>query len=411
MKALIVINGLGTGGAEHSLAALLPDLLRADIRPVLAALHRRGEGVQEGIVASGVPVHFAPASSFRTTLPWLRALVYRERPDLVHTTLFEADVAGRVAARSLAPVLTSLVNTSYAPERFDADPRLDRLKIRTTRAIDGFTARRLTAHFHAITWAVADAAIRALRIDARRMSVVERGRDPAVFRPRTQEDRAAARRALGLPQTVPVVATVGRQEHQKGQRYLIDALALVTRRHPDVRLLIAGRSGNASSALTAAIRRHGLTQRVHLLGHLADVRPVLAAADVFAFPSVYEGLGGALIEALACEVPVVVSDLPVLREVLRSHSAGLVTRPQDATTLAAALERVLGDEALASALARHGRLEFERRFTLERSNQLMIDLYRSVSAGAPRDVGGDRMGATDDGRKARQRGIGRHPQA
>ena len=146
-----MINGLGTGGSERSLAELLPRLRERGVEPVIACLFRRTEGVHEGVEAQGFDARVLPGPGWAARARALRRLVRATEPDLVHTAIFESDVLGRWAARRTSvPVLTSLVNTSYGPAR-RADPNVRAWRLQVVRTVDGWTARHLTAHFHAVT--------------------------------------------------------------------------------------------------------------------------------------------------------------------------------------------------------------------------------------------------------------------
>jgi glycosyltransferase involved in cell wall biosynthesis len=126
------------------------------------------------------------------------------------------------------------------------------------------------------------------------------------------------------------------------------------------------------------VDRHGMNQRVHLLGHRDDLPEVLAAADIFVFPSLFEGLGGVLIEAMALGLPIVASDLPAIREVVEEGGNALLVPHSDPGALAVAIDRMLGDDAMRKSFAARGRKIFNERFTLERSTQGMLDLYRKL---------------------------------
>src|SRR5205823_1865576 len=105
------------------------------------------------------------------------------------------------------------------------------------------------------------------------------------------------------------------QERQKAQWALLEAVPRLVERQPDVVVLVAGREGNATSELALRMRDPIVRAHVRVLGHRADVPDLLAASDVFAFPSIFEGLGGSVIEAMALGLPIVASDLSALREV------------------------------------------------------------------------------------------------
>ena len=378
MQVLHVINSLGAGGAERSLAELLPELRDRGIDSRIACFHHRDAGVHDEVVAAGFEVHVLSAGTPLRVVPELRRLIRERQPDLVHTTIFDGDVAGRLAAaRTGVPVLSSIVNMTYDPDRVP-DPSIPAYKLRAVRAVDAWTARHLTSHFHAITHAVKASAVRALRVDADRVTVVERGRDGARLGAPSAERRAAARAELGLRPDAEVLVNVGRQEFQKGQADLLRALPLLRARERLV-LLIAGREGNASGDLRALAEASGVGPRVRFLGHRDDVVDVLAAGDVFVFPSKYEGLGGAVLEAMALGLPVVASRLPPLEEVVEEGESADLVPVGDPAALGAAIEALLDDTDRRERYGRRARRIFEERFTLGRSAERMAQLYEAVA--------------------------------
>jgi glycosyltransferase involved in cell wall biosynthesis len=381
LRVLVVLNGLGTGGAERSTAELLPKLADDEIEVTVACLFRRREGVQNDVVRAGHDVRFLRSRSMPGRVRELRALLDDVRPDLVHTAVFESDLAGRLAAWRRAPVLSSVVNSSYDPIRRQ-DPNVHPLRLEAVRRIDGWTARHLTTHFHAVAEAVKESAVRDLGVPSDRVTVVYRGRDPARLARPTCDRRASIRETLGLADDTPLVLAVGRQEWQKGYVDLLAAVAQLASRTPGVVTLIAGRAGNATPDITRAheaLRSAGLGDQVRFLGHRDDVPDLLAAADCLALPSRYEGIAGAAIEAMALGVPVVASDLPSITEAVEDQVSGLLVPPADPAALARALETVLTDRERARGMGARGRQRFLERFTLEQSARGMADLYRRVA--------------------------------
>jgi glycosyltransferase involved in cell wall biosynthesis len=375
---LFVINGLGTGGAERSLAELLPRLLDEGIRPVVACLYRRAEGVEEDVLSTGVTVHFLERRTLLGRVKALRQVIRSERPQIVHTTIYEADLGGRLAAWGLRPtVLSSLVNTPYDAIRLH-DSNIRPLRLHSLRTIDGWTARHLTAHFHAISDAVKRAAVESLRIPEDRITVIPRGRDPERLGRATPSRRRAARTKLGIAEGSEVVLAVGRQEFQKGHRYLLEAAARLRRRRPAVEIIISGRRGNATAELEALHGDLRLADNVRFLGHRDDIGDLLSAADVFAFPSMYEGQGGAVVEAMALGLPIVASDLPAIREVVEEGRNALLPRRGDSAALADAIDALLNTPERRTALGRRSREIFEERYTLDRLVPRMVGLYRKL---------------------------------
>lgn len=361
MKTLHVINGLGTGGAERSLAEMLPRLRQFAIDPTVACLTRRNEGVEQQVVRSGVTVEFVPGASRSAQLVNLRRLVHHLDPMVVHTTIFEADQLGRLAALGRTPVLTSLVNTSYVPRRL-TDPNVQRWRLRAVQATDRALAP-LTTHFHAISGAVRDDAVRRLGISPSRITVIPRGRDRARLGERTPRRRREVRRSIGLPVDAPVILNVGRQEHQKGQEQLLIAASRLRQARSDVIWLIAGREGNASPALRRMWSAEKLEGTVRFLGHRDDVPDLLCAADLFVFPSLFEGLGGAILEAMALGLPVVASDIPAIREALGPGN-GRIVPVGDSEALSSEVLRAL-DEGHDEAAAQRLKSRFKSTYNLD----------------------------------------------
>jgi glycosyltransferase involved in cell wall biosynthesis len=379
MKVLIVINGLGTGGAERSTSEAIPELRDRGVDVVVACLFRRTEGVQRSVIEQGTPIHFLDARHFIGRVIALRRLIRTERPDVVHTVIFEADLAGRLGSAGTGiPVMSSLVNTSYDPVRLE-DPNISAIKLKAIKAIDGWTARHLTNHFHAITNTVKSAAITDLGIKPDRVTVVERGRTLASIGILSPQRRRAARKKLAIPQDAEVLINVGRQEFQKGQRYLIEAFGNLVPERPKSVLLVAGRRGNASAELDKIIGDLGLAGRVRMLGHRDDIPEVLCAADVAVMPSLYEGLGGALLEMMALGLPIVATDIAAFREVTESGIGALLVPPRDSIALASGITALFEDSALATGLGQRGRGIFCRRFELDGIATRMAELYRAVA--------------------------------
>lgn len=146
-----------------------------------------------------------------------------------------------------------------------------------------------------------------------------------------------------VPAGPPLLVAAGRLVKQKDFPTLVDAFAILS--HPTARLVIVG-SGPQEAAIRARIAAHNLNERVHLVGYVRDIREWLDRARLFVLPSIHEGYGAVIIEALSAGRQVIATDCtPAARELLSSTTAGRVVPINDPTALAAAIEAMLEDPA------------------------------------------------------------------
>jgi glycosyltransferase involved in cell wall biosynthesis len=378
LRILYIIDGLGPGGAERSLAALAPHYRDLGVKLDVAVLFER-EGFQDEVRGSGAQIFsFADRTSRLARTQAVRSLIREVRPDLVHTTLFEADVTGRIAARlAHTPVVSSLVNEAYGPEHFE-ELGVRTSRLRAARLLDTTTAR-LTRRMHAVSEQVARVMAARLHYPPSRITVVPRGRDPETLGRRSGERRAAARADLGISDDEVVVLGVGRHEPQKALEVLVEATANARVHVPQLRLLVAGREGAATQGIEEQIRASEATDVVTLLGGRTDVPDLLCAADVFVLTSRREGMPGAVIEAMALEVPIVATDLPQVREVT-GESGALLAPVDDVETFSRAMVRSIGDADGARRRVRYAYQRFCDEFTVANTARQMVAFYEEALA-------------------------------
>ena len=225
--------------------------------------------------------------------------------------------------------------------------------------------------------------LRLLRVPASRITVVPLGVE-ARFSPQPPDRIAAVRRRLSLPARIALY--VGTIEPRKGLDTLLSAWVSIAQSLPDVHLAIAGKPGWYVERLHAQVEELGLAQRVHWTGYVsdADLPALYSAAEVFAFPSRYEGFGLTPLEAMACGAPVVSSNAAALPEVV--GQAGLLVPPDDVPALAAMLHLALSQPALQAELRGRG-LRRAREFTWQRTAMLTRQVYQAaLQHGVERDA-------------------------
>ncbi len=382
MKVTFVLDTLGAGGAERSTALLLPGLVARGVTPSFVLLRHSFEGSEQDVRNLGVAVHVVERGSRLQAVKQTRRLFDELDPDVVHTAIYAADQVGRVASLGKkAKVISSLVSVPRL-RRFRTESDPPTWKVDLVNLLDAVTGRLLVDRYHAVTPGVADLYASAYRINPSRITVVERGRPTDELGERTPERRAQVRAVLNVSEHHQLVITAGRHEHAKAHVDLVRAVSQLHAGDARVRLMIAGRDGNATPDLHRAISETpGAAEFVTLLGHRTDVADLLAAADVMALPSLFEGTAGIALESMAIGTPIVSTRLEGMAGILDHERNALIVEPRDPAAMAAAIKRVLDDASLARRLTDEARHDFLDRFTLERSADRMVEMYRSVLEG------------------------------
>ncbi|WIM92888.1 glycosyltransferase [Actinoplanes oblitus] len=314
-----------------------------------------GGRLADGLARAGIPRrHWAatrgPGFRSLTETVRLRELIRSVRPDVLHLHASKAGLAGRLWPVPRLPILFQPHGWSWLA----VDGALRRACVAWERA-----AARRTALLICVG---EDEAEQGRQRGVRgRYAIIRNGVDLTEFRLAGATERAAARRRLGVPAGVPLAVCPGRLTRQKGQDVLLTAWPAVRHACPDAHLALIG-DGELAEPLHARA-----TPGVTFAGAVDDVRDWLAAADVVALPSRWEGLSLALLEAMATGRGVVASDVPGLREAL-GPGAGQLVAAGDPVPLAHGLITRLRDPAARAAEGAEAARQ-ATRFDLRRTYQ------------------------------------------
>ena len=197
-----------------------------------------------------------------------------------------------------------------------------------------------------------------------------------------QLERAAARKALGIPDGATTIGTLGRAHPVKGQKYLIDAFVPIAAKLPDAHLIIIG-GGELENALRQQAERAELSTRIQVTGALYDAYRYLQALDLFVLPSQSEGFGIAIVEAMASALPVIGSRVGGIPEAMGPH--GILVERASVRQLTEAIERVLAysatqREEYIAQLQQHLRDKFSIEHYHFRYCELVAELAGSARA-------------------------------
>jgi glycosyltransferase involved in cell wall biosynthesis len=362
------INSLEQGGAERQLAELICGVDQDLYEPSLVVCIARD---QLGYRLPVERVHCLDAPMFPSfaSVQHLSSLLGRLETELLHTTMGWENVFGRVAARmARVPAVVSSVRCTELPRKHVLGERF------THRMADAIIVN---------STGIRDELARRAGVEAGRIDVIENGVDLERFAPLEGEALARERRFWGMNGR-RVLVVPGRICAQKNQRGVLRALADMQRRRTlpaDAKIVFAGRGSPPvyAEALRTYAALVGLGAFVDFLGVVGPIERLVGAADGVLLASRWEGLPNAVVEGMACGVPVVVSPAANVDGLVEDGREGVVCEGTDAATIARALERFFAlPPADRAAMGRAGRAHATRRFAVRRMIEQTSAVYERV---------------------------------
>jgi glycosyltransferase involved in cell wall biosynthesis len=373
MKVLLLMNSLGAGGAERSMvefAKFLHD--KPEVCVKFVCLERREIGLEKEVAEFGIPtLYYSGKKGYSSKTKFLLKILEQESPEIIHSVLVESNIVLRFARLfyKKGKIVQSLVNTPYSKER-KKDGKLPQHKFFLAKQMDKWTARIVSGIFyHSITKEVLNHYKPIYNIEDN-FKIIFRGRNNNRFVGNTTKEKRFT------------LINAGRQEFAKGQIDILKAVKYIKQKYKlkDLKFQLLGRPGHYSSILNDYIDRNDLSANVEILGFVNNVEERLAKADVFVFPSYYEGLGGALIEAFAAKLPCVCSNIPVLKEVVGNEDGALFSEPGDYESLGENIYKLYRDENLREQLSQYSYSHFQSNYKLKEINEEMFQMYMDLIA-------------------------------
>lgn len=371
LSVIHLVEDLKTGGAERVIADIAEGLDRKRFEAQVWCVARGGETADE-LREKGVEVRILGIRSYHNPLNIIRlsSLLKKEKPDIVHTHGYFASVIGRLAAKKAAiPFIITHVHSTYR-EYKKRHILIERYLSRCTRKIiccSEAVKNFVTGHE---------------KIKEDKTVVIYNGVDEERFAP--VQDPLPARARFGIDRESPVVGTVSSLTPHKGQRFLIQAAAKIRDTYPATSFLIVG-DGPLRRSLEEQALRLNLQTSLIFTGARRDIPDLLSLMDIFVLPSSSrEGLGIAIIEAMAMGKPTVATDIGGIPEVIQDGETGLLVRPGDSAALAKAIVELIDNPDRAKAMGKKGRRRFEQKFTRKTMLSKIEDLYLGL-AGPKKD--------------------------
>ncbi|MCG8430489.1 MAG: glycosyltransferase family 4 protein [Candidatus Omnitrophica bacterium] len=363
MNILLIANHLNPGGITSYLITLGKGLVKEGHRVYLATAGgtRLARCIAEGMECIPVPMktknEFSPAVFVSAVK--LGMILHEHPVDVIHAHSRTTQVLGCLLGRWKNIPVISTCHGFFNSRRL---------------------SRRLMPCWGMKVIAVSEQVKRHLEDDfgvaAERIAVVHNGIDFSCLRSRERgAEVARIKKSLGLRGDVPAAGIIARLSDVKGHRYLIEAMREVKQRFPGVQLLVAG-DGKMRAELVELRARLRLEGTVVFVPEVRDIPAVLSAIDIFVMPSLQEGLGLALMEAMAAGCAVVASNVGGIRTLVTDGETGLLAEPGSPESIARSLLRLLGDAGLRERLGARAQEYIRAHFSQEKMVRETEEVYR-----------------------------------
>ncbi|MDD4004322.1 MAG: glycosyltransferase [Elusimicrobiaceae bacterium] len=364
MKILYLITSTTRGGAENTLRSLLARLDRGSFEPARVISLKPPGPVADSIRALGVPVqsldmgYFPAPGDFAAVREAIRAT----RPDIVHAFLYRAIQFAR-AAKTPDFKLIASPRVNYRTRS-----PLIRLYDRMTCAKDDLVISESDSSREFL--------ITGQGYNSAKVITIRNGVDSEFWQP-GEPERAEARFRADIKDGELLLFSSGRLDTQKGYEYLLTALARIRRKTPRLKTVIAG-AGPLEKRLFKLIAALELDGCVRLAGEQQHIRPWLNAADIFALPSLWEGVPNSLLEAMSMGRPCLASGVDGVLEAARPNAEILVARPADPQDLADKLLALYNDAPLRARLGQAAAEAARQRLAMPAMIAAYETAYRNI---------------------------------
>jgi glycosyltransferase involved in cell wall biosynthesis len=371
MRVAHVIKVVRIAGAEQHLLTLLDGLRARQIDTQLILLVEPSNPMEAYVQAAstrGIPVTPVVINShFDLTLHQRLWKLFKSlKPDIVHTHLLHGDIFGIPAAR--AAKVPVIITSRHNDNAFRRRSPFRQINQKLWQRVDaGITISKALAQF----------CVEVEGAPADKLHTIYYGLDPNRWLVDEKGARVVLRRELGMGRHDPLIGIACRLIEQKGVTYGLKAFDRIASDFPTAHLVIAG-EGPLRATLQNIAHWQPAADRIHFVGWRSDVPFLLAALDILLVPSLWEGFGLVMLEAMAQSVPIIASEVSAIPEIVNHAETGLLVPPRDADALAEALRLLLGDKALRRYLGLMGQDRLETHFTAERMIGETVALYEHL---------------------------------
>lgn len=362
IKILQIITGIDIGGAENHLLSLVKGLDKSKYDISVVYLKGKGE-LKEKFKKIGIsPIFIGLKFNYDITALWkLFWLIKKNRYDIVHAHLFHADVYG-VWAAFLAKIPV-IISSEHNEDQF--------LKKRLYSLLNRFVSShcdKLISISDSVKRYMIETGIKNIN----KIEVVHYGLDWSKYD--NLGDFSYVKKEFNIYEEEILIGTMARLIKQKGLSYLLKAFAMLLEDEPKCKLIIVGQ-GKLKKNLKDLSRQLKIENKVIFAGFRKDILEIMSSIDIFILPSLWEGLGLVLLEAMAARKPIVATNISAIPEIVTDGKTGILVPPANAKALANGVLYLIKQRDLCKTMGETGRERLETCFGIDRMIKKTEKIY------------------------------------
>ena len=355
---MVLVHGL-------SQESNMTDSEREAVEEQIESARVKGVGI---VAVPSLVRRISPASDILALYDLVR-IIQKEKPDIVHTHTSKAGIIGRLAAKITK--VPYIVHTPHGHVFYGHfGPLLSRIFIWIEKLFSFFTDRMIT-----LTEGEKKDYIERSLCPPEKLFKIHSGVDIEKFK-RVPVSAVEKKRSLGLAQNGLVVGFIGWLLPIKGPMHLLKAMEDVWQDYEDIVLVFIGK-GDLDVDLRTAALKASTNGRVNFLGWRNDIDEIMPIFDIFVLPSLNEGMGRVLVEAMAAGKPVVASNVGGIPDLVQNDINGLLVPPGDEKALAASIKQLINNPVQAKLMGQHGRV-LCNQFSVEEMVEKIDNLYQEL---------------------------------
>jgi glycosyltransferase involved in cell wall biosynthesis len=288
-----------------------------------------------------------------------------EKPDLLHTHFTNSDFYGIIVGKILK--IPNIVSTFHMMRDWRKNRRL-RDKIRHWFTIP---ALKMFDRILTVSDSVRNSAIQFNGLNSEKVITIYNGIDIKKYKPL---EKSLINNEFKKTDDVKIIGTIGRLCLEKGQEFLINAMPMIKKHFPDTKLIIVG-EGELRDLLEELVDKLNLNNSVFLPGFRDDIPLILNSFDIFVLPSLTEGMPNSLIEAMACALPCIVSNIPSCSELIEEGINGLLVEKENSTMIADNVNYLLQNSEIAKKMGIAARKKIQNTYNIESTAKNLEFVY------------------------------------